>query len=63
MTVELKGHDYKYAVEQMLLMPHGMSHSAGAPEDFNFRGPEVNSVPLRATGRGRVSSLEGGACG
>ena len=63
MTVELKDHDYKYAVEQMLLSPHGMFHSAGAPEDFKYRGPEVNSVPLRATWRGRVSSLEGGACG
>lgn len=62
MTVTLKGHDYKYAVEQMLL-PHGMSHSAGTPGDFNARGPEVNSVPLRATRRGSVSSAEGGACG
>lgn len=62
MTVTLKGHDYKYAVEQMPL-PHGMSHSAGTPEDFNDRGPEVNSVPLRAARRGRVSSTEGGGRG
>lgn len=62
MTVTLKDHDYKYAVEQMLL-PHGMFHSVGAPEDFNDRGLEVNSVPLRATRRGRVSSTEGGGCG
>ena len=43
--------------------PHGMFHSVGAPEDFNDRGPEVNSVPLRATRRGRGSSTEGGGCG
>jgi hypothetical protein len=62
MTVELKGHDYKYAVEQMLLRPHGMFHSAGTPWDLMYRGPEVNSVPLRATWRDRVSSEKGGGC-
>ncbi len=63
MRITLKGHDYKYAVEQMLLFPHGMFHSAGAPVDFMYRGSKVNSAPLRATGRDGVSSMEGGACG
>ena len=60
MTVTLKGHDYKYAVEQMLLFPHEMFHFVGTPVEFNYSRAEVNSAPLRATGRGRVSSTEGG---
>ena len=63
MKITLKGHDYKYAVEQMLLSPHGMSYSAGSPFDFIYRGSEVNPAPLRATRRDGVSSMEGGACG
>lgn len=61
MKIILKGHDYKYAAEQMLLSPHEMSHFAGTPVYLNYRGPEVNPAPLRATRRGRVSSAEGGA--
>ena len=29
MKLYFHGHNYKYAAEQMLLKPHGMSHPAG----------------------------------
>lgn len=61
MKIILKGHDHRYAAEQMLLTPHGIFYSVGAPVYLNYRGPEMNSVPLRATRRGRVGSTEGGA--
>ena len=31
MKLYFHGHNYKYAAEQMLLEPHGMSHPAGTP--------------------------------
>ena len=31
MKLYFHGHNYKYAAEQMLLKPHGMSHPAGTP--------------------------------
>ena len=34
MKLYLHGHDYKYAAEQMLLVPHGRSSPAGAPVAF-----------------------------
>ena len=34
MKLYLHGHDYKYAAEQMLLVPHGSGAPAGAPSDF-----------------------------
>ena len=34
MKLYLHGHDYKYAAEQMLLVPHGSSAPAGAPFDL-----------------------------
>lgn len=61
MKIILNGHDYKYAAEQMLLTPHGIFDPAGAPVDFKYRGSEMNSGPLRATRRGRVSSTKGGS--
>ncbi|MFQ7854468.1 MAG: hypothetical protein ACLRIS_04350 [Flavonifractor plautii] len=38
MKLYLHGHDYKYAAEQMLLVPHGSGAPAGAPSDFCIAG-------------------------
>ena len=38
MRLIFKGHDYKYAAEQMSLSPRGMSHPAGPPGAFICSG-------------------------
>ena len=55
MKLYLKGHDYKYAAEQMLLMPHGMSHPAGTPIDFYLSpgGSESRPAPRHPTREGQ----------
>ena len=57
MKLYLHGHDYKYAAEQMLLVPHGSGAPAGPRLIFMYRRAEVNPARLRAIGRGSVSSM------
>lgn len=37
MKLYFHGHNYKYATEQMLLIPHGMFHPAGTPMILSAR--------------------------
>ena len=55
MKLYLKGHDYKYAAEQMLLMPHGVSHPAGTPIDFDLSpgGSESRPAPRHPAREGQ----------
>lgn len=55
MKLYLRGHDYKYAAGQMLLMPHGMSHPAGTPLDLNLSpgGSESRPAPRRSAREGQ----------
>ena len=55
MKLYLNGHDYKYATEQMLLVPHGMSHPAGGPFDFDLSpgGSEFHPAPRHSAREGQ----------
>ena len=55
MKLYLRGHDYKYAAEQMLLMPHGMFHPAGTPLDFDLSpgGSESRPAPRHSAREGQ----------
>ena len=62
MKLYLQGHNYKYAAEQMLLAPRGMSHPTGAPADLICPGgvnPPGSKVLLRKTLGTRPSAREG----
>ena len=60
MKLYLHGHDYKYAAEQMLLVPPRSRGPAGAPADFYVSpgGSEFRPAP-RHSARERQQREEG----
>ena len=59
MKLYLHGHDYKYAAEQMLLVPHGSGAPAGAPSDFYVSPGGSESRPAPPHTRRRLPPAGG----
>ena len=55
MKLYFHGHDYKYAAEQMLFVPHRMFHPAGTPLDFDLSpgGSEFHPAPRHSAREGQ----------
>ena len=54
MKLYLHGHDYKYAAEQMLLVPNRSGAPAGAPSDFYVSPGGSESRPRQGFASGKT---------